>query len=161
MEGQNYSRPGQAGSGSRWDGELVMSGKTWQECAMRWPRLRFTVRRMMVAIAVVAIYLGWSRWMERRSERFRALWIAYINKVGPISSLIRAMRRTGVWLTPRVAVAAVLAMCGWLVWIIIMPAPTDRIVVPAAISKSAEVGFVHSSPPPWPKVNCFALSSRD
>jgi hypothetical protein len=53
---------------------------------MRWPRVRFTVRRMMVAIAVVAIYLGWSRWMERRSERFRALWVEHVNKIGVISS---------------------------------------------------------------------------
>jgi hypothetical protein len=53
---------------------------------MRMPRVRFTVRWMMVAIAVVAIYFGWSRWMERRSERFRALWIEHINKVGEISS---------------------------------------------------------------------------
>ena len=50
------------------------------------PRVRFTIRRMLVAIAVVAVYLGWSRWMERRSERFRALWIEHINKVGEISS---------------------------------------------------------------------------
>jgi hypothetical protein len=50
------------------------------------PRVRFTIRRMLVAIAVVAVYLGWSRWMERRSERFRALWIDHIDKVGTISS---------------------------------------------------------------------------
>ena len=53
---------------------------------MGMPRVRFTIRRLMVAVAVVAIYFGWSRWMERRSERFRALWIDHINKVGEISS---------------------------------------------------------------------------
>jgi hypothetical protein len=74
--------------------------------------------------------------------------------------LIRATRRIGVWLTPRVAMAAVLAMCGWLVWIIIMPGPTDRIVVPAAMSSSTQVGFLHSTPPPWPRGNCFDISSN-
>ena len=53
---------------------------------MGMPRVRFTVRRMMVAVAIVAIYFGWSRWMERRSARFKALWVDHINKVGEISS---------------------------------------------------------------------------
>jgi hypothetical protein len=53
---------------------------------MGMPSVRFTVRRIMVAVAIVAIYFGWSRWMERRSARFRALYVEHIYKVGSISS---------------------------------------------------------------------------
>jgi len=53
---------------------------------MRWPRVRFTIRRMMVAVAVVAIVFAWSAWMGRRAARFRSLWAEHINKVGMISS---------------------------------------------------------------------------
>jgi hypothetical protein len=74
--------------------------------------------------------------------------------------LIRAMCRTVIWLTPRAAVAAALAMCCWLVWITLMPGPTDRIVVPAAIRSSTQVGFHHNTPPPWPRGNCFDISSN-
>jgi hypothetical protein len=41
---------------------------------------------MMVVVAVVAIYLGFSAWMQRRADRFRRLFIDHINKVGVISS---------------------------------------------------------------------------
>jgi hypothetical protein len=34
---------------------------------MRVPRVRFTVRRMMVAVAVVGLLLGGAAWMRRRS----------------------------------------------------------------------------------------------
>ena len=47
---------------------------------MGMPRVRFTIRRLMVAVAIVAIYFGWSRWMERRSDRFRSLWIEHLYK---------------------------------------------------------------------------------
>ena len=53
---------------------------------MGMPRVRFTIRRMLLAIAVVAVYLGWSRWIEKRSERFQALWNEHVNKIGEISS---------------------------------------------------------------------------
>ena len=35
------------------------------------PRPRITVRRLMVAVAVVAILLGVGQWMQRRSATFR------------------------------------------------------------------------------------------
>jgi hypothetical protein len=53
---------------------------------MGMPRVRFTIRRLMVAVAIVAIYFGWSRWMERRSDRFRSLWIEHLYKFVEISS---------------------------------------------------------------------------
>ena len=53
---------------------------------MGMPRVRFTIRRMMVAVAVVAIWFGWSRWMEKRAAQFRSLYVYHINRVGPISS---------------------------------------------------------------------------
>ncbi len=37
---------------------------------MKLPRVRFTVRRMMVAVAVASLALGLSQWMRRRSGRF-------------------------------------------------------------------------------------------
>jgi hypothetical protein len=49
--------------------------------AMRLPRVRFTLMRMMVVVAVVAIYFGLTAWMERRATRFRALYADHINKV--------------------------------------------------------------------------------
>jgi hypothetical protein len=53
---------------------------------MRMPRVRFTIRRMMVAVAVVAIVFGWFSWMGGRAARFRSLWAEHINKVGVVSS---------------------------------------------------------------------------
>jgi hypothetical protein len=50
------------------------------------PRVRFTLRRMMVAVAVVAIGLGVVDWIGRRAARFRALWAYHINRVGLVSS---------------------------------------------------------------------------
>jgi hypothetical protein len=38
---------------------------------MRLPRVRFTVRRMMIAVAVVGVALGMCLWMVRRSKIFR------------------------------------------------------------------------------------------
>ena len=40
---------------------------------MRLPRPRFTVRRLMIAIAIVAVFLGVWLWAERRRARFKAL----------------------------------------------------------------------------------------
>jgi hypothetical protein len=37
---------------------------------MRLPRVRFTVRRLMVAVAVVGVMLGAWGWLERRRARF-------------------------------------------------------------------------------------------
>jgi len=38
--------------------------------AMRVPRVRFTVRRMMIAVAVVGAMMGWFA-LQRRAERFQ------------------------------------------------------------------------------------------
>jgi hypothetical protein len=38
---------------------------------MRLPRVRFTVRRMMVAVALIASVLGLLVWMDRRAREFR------------------------------------------------------------------------------------------
>jgi hypothetical protein len=38
---------------------------------MRVPRIRFTVRRMMVAVAIMAVLLGLFGWMDRRAGLFR------------------------------------------------------------------------------------------
>jgi hypothetical protein len=40
---------------------------------MRLPHVRFTVRRMMIAVALLALFLGGWVWMERRSARFSDL----------------------------------------------------------------------------------------
>jgi hypothetical protein len=40
---------------------------------MRLPRPRFTVRRLMIAVAIVAIFLGVWLWAERRRARLDAL----------------------------------------------------------------------------------------
>jgi hypothetical protein len=53
---------------------------------MRLPRVRFTLRRMMLVVAVVAIHFGLTAWMERRATQFRALYADHINKVGVVSS---------------------------------------------------------------------------
>jgi hypothetical protein len=49
------------------------------------PGDRFPVRRMMVAVVIVAIGLGLSRWMQRRAANFRYLaayhteaWLAFL-----------------------------------------------------------------------------------
>jgi hypothetical protein len=40
---------------------------------MRLPRMRFTVRRLMIAVAFLALFLGGWVWMERKSARFSDL----------------------------------------------------------------------------------------
>ena len=40
---------------------------------MRLPRLRVSLRTMMAVVAVLAMSLGLSVWMEKRAVRFRAL----------------------------------------------------------------------------------------
>ena len=40
---------------------------------MRLPRLRFTVRRLMLAVAIVAVILGAASGVRRRAERFRMI----------------------------------------------------------------------------------------
>lgn len=50
------------------------------------PRMRFTVRRMMAAVFVVAIGFSLVAWIGRRAARFRALYVGHINKVGVVSS---------------------------------------------------------------------------
>jgi hypothetical protein len=40
---------------------------------MKLPRVRFTVRRMMVAVAVVAVVIGAMTLLQRRRERFKAI----------------------------------------------------------------------------------------
>src|SRR5262245_8597874 len=74
--------------------------------------------------------------------------------------LIRAMRRIGVWHTPRVAMALVLVMSCELVWIVAIFEPTARFMVPAVIGQRTLVGFRHRTPPPWPRGNCFSVSSN-
>jgi hypothetical protein len=73
--------------------------------------------------------------------------------------LTRAMRRAGVWLTPRVSMALVLVMSLELVWVVVMPGRSDRVMVPAAIGLSTQVGYFYRHPPPWPRGNCFRISS--
>jgi hypothetical protein len=47
---------------------------------MRLPRVRFTVRRMMVAVAVLSLLIGWGIESGRREGRFRTAarvhWLA-------------------------------------------------------------------------------------
>jgi hypothetical protein len=38
---------------------------------MKLPRVRFTVRRLMVAVVIVGLMLGLGAWMARRSAEFR------------------------------------------------------------------------------------------
>jgi hypothetical protein len=40
---------------------------------MRLPRPRFTLRRLMVAVAVMAVVLGLCRWLWTRSVAFRSI----------------------------------------------------------------------------------------
>jgi hypothetical protein len=49
-------------------------------------QLRFGLRGQMVVVAVVAIGLGLSAWMQRRGAHFRALYVYHINQVGLVSS---------------------------------------------------------------------------
>lgn len=72
--------------------------------------------------------------------------------------LTRAMLRAGAWLTPRLAMALALVMSLKLVWVGVMPGPTDRVMVPAVITSQTDVGYFDRSPPPWPKGNCFGIS---
>jgi hypothetical protein len=38
---------------------------------VRLPRVRFTVRRMIVVVAVMAVFLGLFGWIDRRAREFR------------------------------------------------------------------------------------------
>ena len=49
---------------------------------MRLPRVRFTVRRMMVAVAVVAVPLGAITELKRRRDRFQWLGSYHAGKTG-------------------------------------------------------------------------------
>jgi hypothetical protein len=72
---------------------------------------------------------------------------------------IRVMCRVGVWLTPRVAMALVLVMSCELVWILAIPESTAGLKVPALVRGQTLLGFMHRTPPPWPRGNCFSVSS--
>jgi hypothetical protein len=39
------------------------------------------------------------------------------------------------------------------------PAPADRVMVPASITGTTQVGYSSDVPPPWPRGNCFTVSS--
>jgi hypothetical protein len=47
---------------------------------MRFPRVRFTVRRMMVAVAIVAVATAMGVTLYRRSQRFRGIAAAFVLK---------------------------------------------------------------------------------
>jgi hypothetical protein len=49
---------------------------------MRLPRVRFTMRRMMIAVAVVGLLIGWGIESERRRVRFERLWRRYYKLAG-------------------------------------------------------------------------------
>src|SRR4051794_33705458 len=58
-----------------------MPGKPIEGRVMRFLRLRFTVRRMMVGVAVIALALGWNVWagrMDRQSIAFDKRAEAYM-----------------------------------------------------------------------------------
>ena len=76
--------------------------------------------------------------------------------------LIRAMCRVAVWLSPRVAMVLVLVMGCQLVWIVLIPGRTDRVMVPAMITRQTLVGFdsIRSKPPPRLRGNCFSVSPK-
>jgi hypothetical protein len=40
---------------------------------MRWPRVRFTVRRMIVVIIIIGVGLGWVAWQDRLRRDARSL----------------------------------------------------------------------------------------
>src|SRR5947208_3046589 len=50
--------------------------------AMRLPRVRFTVRRLMVAVAVVALILAVAEQLQRRRESFQQQAEVYRRKTG-------------------------------------------------------------------------------
>jgi hypothetical protein len=76
--------------------------------------------------------------------------------------LIRAMCRVGVWLSPRVALVLVLVMGCQLVWIVLTPGRTDRVMVLPTITRQTLVGFdsIRSKPPPRLRGNCFSVSPK-
>ncbi len=74
--------------------------------------------------------------------------------------LIKAIWRIGVWLSPRVAMALVLVMCCELAWIMGNPDAIARSMVPAVLGMRTLVGFLHSTPPPWPRGNCFSIPPK-
>ncbi len=52
---------------------------------MKLPRFRFTVRRLMIAVTIVAVILAFPLWMQRRKANFRdqasrhtKVWSAYL-----------------------------------------------------------------------------------
>jgi hypothetical protein len=74
--------------------------------------------------------------------------------------LVRVTRRAGVWLSPRLAMALVLLLSFELAWIMAVPEPTGRFMVPAVLGVRTLVGFSHRTPPPWPRGNCFGMSVK-
>jgi hypothetical protein len=74
--------------------------------------------------------------------------------------ITRAMAQAGVWLSPRVATTLVLVMCCELVWVVAMPEPPPRFTVPAVVQLQTLVLYFPKAPPPWPRGNCFILSSK-
>jgi hypothetical protein len=48
--------------------------------AMKLPKPRFTVRRLMVAVAIAATTLGMAQWMARRASRFGQLASDYCHQ---------------------------------------------------------------------------------
>ncbi len=44
------------------------------------PRVRFTVRWMMAAVAILGVTLGFYAWSRRRSEAFAIRWIHHYGK---------------------------------------------------------------------------------
>jgi hypothetical protein len=56
---------------------------------MRLPRPRFTVRRLMVAVAVVGLMFGFGAWLARRSAEFQKKSDSYLGTVRVMYSIGR------------------------------------------------------------------------
>jgi hypothetical protein len=74
--------------------------------------------------------------------------------------LYGAMSRGGAWLVPRITMALLLVMCCEMVWILALREPTGRFIVSAANTGQTLVRFFYKTPPPWPRGNCFEVSSK-
>ncbi len=48
---------------------------------MRFPRMRFSVRHLMVAVAIVALCLGFVSWMKQRSARLYAIGLFHRDQI--------------------------------------------------------------------------------